>query len=261
MHIPDGLLAPNTYLPALAVALPLWFVAIRRVAAELDEALIPRLAVVTAAAFVLTTLMIPLPGGSSAHLVGVPLLALLFGWWTAFLAYSAVLLLQTLLLGTGGITALPVNALAMGGVGAAVTLSLWRLLGARHRRRAGAPPVPGAPVIIATVGGIVAAAAVLAGVLGLQPVLARDADGAPLFFPFPMTITLPALVLPHLIIGLGEGVVTWIVLRQLAWHGWGGVAAAEAAGLDAAGPDTDGPDTADPDATGSGPTGREVPRE
>lgn len=224
MHIPDGLLAPITYLPAYAVAIPLWAWAVRRVAGGLDEALIPRLAVLTAAAFVLSLIMIPLPGGTSGHLIGVPLLAILFGWWAAFLAYSLVLLLQTVLLGSGGLTALPVNALAMGAVGAAVSLSLWRLLGGAARLRAwreqggrGAP-VAAFPVIAATVAGIVAAAAILALVLGLQPLLATDADGAPRFFPFPVSVALPALVAPHLVIGLGEGILTWVVLRQLAWH-------------------------------------------
>jgi cobalt/nickel transport system permease protein len=120
MHIADGLISPQTYLPALAVAAPLWWVAVRKVRQSSDQ-LLPRLAVFTALAMILNTLMLPLPGGTSGHLIGISLLALIFGPWMAFLAYSLMLILQSLVLGAGGITALPINALAKGFVGAWIT--------------------------------------------------------------------------------------------------------------------------------------------
>ena len=74
----------------------------------------PAVGALTAVAFVLQTIMIPLPGGTSTHLVGASLLALLRGPLVAFLCESLVLLLQALFFGAGGITVLGVNALAMG---------------------------------------------------------------------------------------------------------------------------------------------------
>jgi cobalt/nickel transport system permease protein len=203
MHIPDGLIAPQVYLSAYAVAVPAWAYAVRKVARDFDDALIPRLAVLTALAFVLTTVMVPLPGGTSGHLIGVGLLALAFGVWPAFLAYSLVLMLQSLLLGTGGITVLAINALAMGLAGAAVTVGCRRLLERLHRP---------ASVVAGVWLGVLVSATLIALVLGLQPMMGSDADGQPLFFPFGPLVTLPVVVGPHLIIGLGEGVLTWMVL-------------------------------------------------
>lgn len=203
MHIPDGLIAPQVYLGAYAVAAPAWAYAVRKVAREFDDALIPRLAVLTALAFVLTTVMVPLPGGTSGHLVGVGLLALAFGVWPAFLAYSLVLVLQSLLLGAGGITVLAINALAMGLTGAAVTVGVFRLLAKVHR--------PAAAVIGVWLG-VVVAATLVALVLGIQPLMGSDTEGQPLFFPFGPAVTLPVVVGPHLIIGVGEGILTWMVL-------------------------------------------------
>ena len=203
MHIPDGLIAPQVYLAAYAVAVPAWAYAVRKVARDFDEALIPRLAVLTALAFVLTTIMVPLPGGTSGHLVGVGLLALAFGIWPAFLAYSLVLLLQSLLLGAGGVTVLAINALAMGLTGAAVTVGVFRLLESLNR--------PAAAVFGVWMG-VVVAATLVALVLGIQPLMGSDANGQPLFFPFGPAVTLPVVIGPHLIIGVGEGLLTWMVL-------------------------------------------------
>lgn len=206
MHIPDGLIAPQAYLAAAAIAVPCWAYAVKRVSTTLDEAAIPRLAVLTALAFVLSTIMVPLPGGTSAHLSGMGLLVLAFGLWPAFLAFSLVLTLQALLLGAGGITALPVNALTMGLAGGAVVAGVRSLLGTYTSAWATVLPVWL---------GVVVAAALLALVLGVQPWLASDADGQPLFFPFGPVVTLPVIVLPHMIIGLLEGVLTWMVLGIL----------------------------------------------
>ncbi|HKL51995.1 MAG TPA: energy-coupling factor ABC transporter permease [Wenzhouxiangellaceae bacterium] len=206
MHIPDGLIAPQAYLAAAAIAVPCWAYAVKRVSSALDERAIPRLAVLTALAFVLSTIMLPLPGGTSAHLYGMGLLVLVFGLWPAFLAFSLVLALQALLLGAGGITALPVNALTMGLAGGAVVVGARSLLGANTAAWATVFPVWL---------GVVVAATGLALVLGAQPLLGSDTDGQPLFFPFGPAVTLPVIVLPHMVIGLLEGILTWMVLGVL----------------------------------------------
>lgn len=206
MHIPDGLIAPQTYLVAAMLAIPCWAYAVKRVSATLDDRAIPRLAVLTALAFVLSTIMVPLPGGTSAHLSGMGLLALAFGLWPAFLAFSLVLALQALLLGAGGITALPVNALLMGLAGGGVVVGVRSLLGGNRS---------GWATVLSVWSGVVVAAAGLALVLGAQPLLGSDTTGQPLFFPFGPTVTLPVIVVPHMVIGLLEGVLTWTVLGRL----------------------------------------------
>lgn len=211
MHIPDGFLSPQTYLPAYAVAAGAWAWAARGLRQRLDETTVPRLAMLTALAYGLGLVMVPLPGGTSGHALGVALLAMAFGVRAAFIAYSLVLLLQALLFGAGGITALPVNALAMGLVGAATAVAGKRLF-----RRAGETIAVGFGAWLS----VVLPAGLIALVLGIQPSIARRADGTPLFFPFGIDITLPAVVLPHLVIGAGEAVLTVLVWRLARARRW-----------------------------------------
>ena len=214
MHIPDGFLSPQTYLPAAALAVGAWAWAIKGgggLRAQLDETLLPRLAMLTALAYGLGLVMLPLPGGTSGHALGVALLALLFGLRLAFLAYSGVLLLQALLFGAGGLTALPVNALAIGLAGAATALAVHRLL-----RRLDAT----AAVALAAWCSVVVPGALVALVLGLQPWIAHQPDGTPLFFPFGPEITLPAVLIPHAFIGVGEAALTLLVWRYARMRKW-----------------------------------------
>ncbi|HSJ48516.1 MAG TPA: energy-coupling factor ABC transporter permease [Gammaproteobacteria bacterium] len=199
MHIPDGFISPQTYVPAYTVCAGLWWLALRRVRTRLDEETLPYIAVLTALSFVLMMVALPLPGGTTAHASGIALLAVSFGVWTAFLAVSLVLLMQALLFGDGGITALPINALAMGFLGSLTAWLLWRGLRRIQARAA---------LFLAGWMSVLLPALLVALVLGLQPLIAQDAQGRPLFFPFDLAITLPAVLIPHLILGLGEGVLT-----------------------------------------------------
>ncbi len=205
MHIPDGFIAPQVYGPAYGVAGVLWAVGLRRLRRVLDPAAVPRLAVATAAAFALMMVTVPLPGGTTVHVSGVGMIAALFGVWQAFLALSLVFLMQALMFGDGGVTALPVNALAMGLGGSLAAAGMLRLLG---RRTVG--------LFLAGWLGTVVPAVILAFVLGLQPLLARAADGTPLFFPFGWSVTLPAVIIPHLAVGVADGVLTVLAWRILA---------------------------------------------
>jgi len=206
MHIPDGFISPQTYLPAYAAAAGLWAFAAHRVKQRLDADTLPFLAAYTALSFVLMMVALPLPGGTTAHAAGIGLLAVCFGGWVAFLAVSLVLAMQALLFGDGGITALPINALAMGLAGSFAALATWKLLGRFNEAVA---------LFLAGWLSIMLPAVLVATVLGLQPAIAHDPGGAPLFFPFGLNVTLPAVVLPHLLVGIGEGVLTLLGWRYL----------------------------------------------
>ncbi len=206
MHIPEGFLGPATYGTAYAVALPCWWWGARRVRRVLATAVVPRVAVVAAAAFTLMQLMIPLPGGTTVHPTGLGLIVLVADGWLTYLSLSLVLLLQALLLGEGGLTTLPVNALALGLAGGMTARAVWRLL----RRR------PRLAALLAGWAGVTVAALVVAVVLGAQPHLARDAGGTPLYFPFGWRVTLPAVVLPHLVVGLLDGLLAAAAVGILA---------------------------------------------
>lgn len=211
MHIPDGFLSPQTYLPAWGLAAVGWAWATRGLAERLDETLVPRMAMLTALAYALGLIMLPLPGGTSGHALGVAALALVFGIRLAFLAYSGVLLLQALLFGAGGITALGVNALALGLLGAAVSVGLYRLLARFGEEMA---------VLVAAFVSLQLSALSVALVLGVQPSIAYRADGTPLFFPLGLAVTVPAVVLPHLLIGVAEAGLTLLVWRLARRKGW-----------------------------------------
>lgn len=206
MHIPDGFISPQTYLPAYAVAAGLWAYAARRVKRDLDADTLPFLAAYTALSFVLMMVALPLPGGTTAHAAGVGLLAVSFGGWMSFLAISLVLAMQALLFGDGGVTALPINALAMGLAGSFAAVAAWKLLGRLNQNAA---------LFLAGWISIALPAVLVALALGIQPAIAHDPQGAPLFFPFGLNITLPAVVLPHLLVGLAEGVLTVMGYRYL----------------------------------------------
>lgn len=211
MHIPDGFISPQTYLPAYALAGVAWFWAARSLRDQLDEQTVPKLAAMTALAYGLGLVMVPMPGGTSGHALGVAMLALLFGVRLAFLSYSLVLMLQSLLFGAGGITALAINALAMGLAGSLAASLVFRAL-----RRFGDTVA----VAAAAWCSVMLPALIVALVLGLQPLVAHGADGSPLFFPFGYAIVLPAVLAPHALIGVGEAVLTLFVWRFARMRRW-----------------------------------------
>jgi cobalt/nickel transport system permease protein len=137
-------------------------------------------------------------------------MALIFGIAPAFLAYSLVLLLQALLFGAGGITALGVNALTMGLAGSAAAVAAKRLAG-RHEV---------AGVCAGAWLSVVVPAILLALMLGIQPLIGHRPDGSPLFFPFGLEVTLPAVVIPHLLIGIAEAVLALAIWRHAKRRNW-----------------------------------------
>jgi cobalt/nickel transport system permease protein len=206
VHVPDGFLSPQTYVPAFVVAAGAWAYAARQLQRRLDDTLLPRLAVLSALGFVLMSVMLPLPGGTSVHASGIGILAVAFGPWITFAVVSLVLLLQALVFGAGGITVLPVNALAMGLAGSASACLGYGLF-RRIDERAG--------LFAAGWLATVVPAALIAVVLGIQPAIAHTADGQPLFFPFGVSVTLPAVVVPHALLGIAEGFLTILVVSFL----------------------------------------------
>lgn len=206
MHIPDGYLSPLTYLPAYAVAVPLWIHAFRRVKRHLNEESLPFLSALTALSFIIMMLNIPVPGGTSGHAIGTAVIAILFGPWTGFLSVSLVLLIQALLFGDGGITSFPVNALAMGGVAAFTAAGAYPLLRKRFRESVAVFLSGWSSIVFASIG--------VALALGIQPMIASDAGGRPLFFPFSLSVTVPALAGVHfLLFGVIEGIFSVLVLN------------------------------------------------
>jgi cobalt/nickel transport system permease protein len=201
MHVPDGFVSPQLTIPAWAVSAPLWAWAARRHFGPERAASLPVLGSLTALAFVVQTIMIPVPGGTSTHLVGVMVLALLHGPLAAFVCESLVLVVQALFFGAGGITVLGVNALAMGLLGPLAGWAVWKVVRRASERAA------------LFLGGWVstqAASLAIVGVLALQHRL------DPAYFPVPPSVSLVAMMVPSLAVaGVVEGLYTVAVLSLL----------------------------------------------
>lgn len=201
MHVPDGFLSPAITVPAYAAAAPLWALAARRHFGARAVDALPVLGTLTALAFVLQTLRVPVPGGTSTHLVGMALLAVLHGPLAAFACEGLVLAVQALFFGAGGVTTLGVNALAMGLVGPAAAALVFRAA-----RRLGER----AAAFAAAWAGTQAAALTVALVLALQHAL------DPRVFPVPPPVVLAATLLPSLAVtGVVEGAYTAVALALL----------------------------------------------
>jgi cobalt/nickel transport system permease protein len=206
VHIPDGYLSPSTCAALYAGAAPFWWVALRRLQRTLHTRLVPRISLFAAFSFVVMMFNVPLPGGTTGHATGVALAAVALGPSAAILAVSAALVIQALFFGDGGITALGANCFNIAIVGSLVAFVVYRAV-------AGRAPL-GAPrrVVAAGLAGYAAinvAALVTAIEFGIQPLLFRDASGAPLYCPYPLGIAVPAMMIGHLTIaGIAELVLT-----------------------------------------------------
>lgn len=213
MHIPDGYLSPATCAALYAGAAPFWYVALRRVKRLLHTRFVPLLSLFSAFSFVVMMFNFPLPGGTTGHAVGVGIATIVLGPWAAILSISIALLIQALFFGDGGITALGANCFNMAVAGSLVTYGVYRLIAGRSALASTRRVVAAA---VAGYSGINVAALCAAIEFGIQPLLFRDASGAPLYAPYPLHIAIPAMMIGHLTIaGLAELVVTAGVVAYL----------------------------------------------
>jgi cobalt/nickel transport system permease protein len=213
MHIPDGYLSPSTCAALYTVSTPFWYVALKKVKARLHTKLIPRLALFAAFSFVLMMFNIPLPGGTSGHATGVGLATVVLGPWAGMLAISTALLIQALFFGDGGITAFGANAFNMAIAGCLVTYLFYRLLSRLLGNRSWAQSAAAALAAYLAIN----FSALLAAIeFGIQPVFFIDSSGHPLYAPFPLNVTIPAMLIGHLTFaGLAELVITGGVVAYL----------------------------------------------
>ena len=211
MHIPDGYLGPQTYVAAYGAMAPVWIVAARKVRQTMRRREVPRLALAAAFSFVVMLFSLPVPGGTTAHPVGGALIAITLGPWAAVISISVALAIQAFVFGDGGITALGANCFAAAFVGPFVGYWLWNLLGKRI--------LSSRPSFSAAVSGFLSVnvtAQATAILVGIQPLIARGADGRPLYFPYSLSMAISAMAFSHIFIGLAEAVITAGALAYLA---------------------------------------------
>lgn len=213
MHIPDGYLSPSTCAVAYAAAAPFWYIAFGRVKRLLQSRVVPLLAVVSAFCFIVMMFNLPIPGGTTAHAVGMGIATIVLGPWAAILAISIALMIQALFFGDGGITAFGANCFNMAIVGSLVAYGVYHLVSADAPLRSARRVVAGA---VAGYVAINAAALCAAFEFGIQPLLFQDATGAPLYAPYPLSVAIPAMMLAHLTLaGAAEAIITGGIVAYL----------------------------------------------
>ncbi len=208
MHIPDGYLGPLTTITLLAVMVPIWWYAAKIAREKMGDRSISLLSMLSAFSFLVMMFNWPVPDGTTAHMVGATLIAILLGPWAAVIGVTIALVIQAFFFGDGGILALGANCLNMAVilpfVGYYTYSGIMKLMKkdtARNR------------AIAAGIGGYIGinVAALAAAVeFGIQPYI------SPGYCPYGLDMAIPAMLFAHLLVaGPVEAAVTGFVVGYL----------------------------------------------
>jgi cobalt/nickel transport system permease protein len=213
MHIPDGYLSPATSLIMFLLVLPFWGIGLRKIRRTMSAHSVPLIALLAAFSFVIMMFNVPLPGGTTGHAVGAALAAVILGPEVATIAISIALIIQAFFFGDGGVLAIGANCFNMAVVIPYISYAIYQAFAK------GTPVTSPRRPIGAALGGWVGVTtgAFFAGVeFGIQPLLFKTASGAPLYAPYPLSISIPAMVLPHMAVAsVVEGLLTALVVAYL----------------------------------------------
>lgn len=201
MHIPDGFINAGTSAAAGAVAAVGVGVCLRQASRTLDEKQVPMAGLAAAFIFAVQMLNFPVASGTSGHLLGGVLAAALVGPWAGALCVTVVLVVQGLVFADGGLSALGLNVVNMALVGAwggyALLIVLRRVIPKTR------PALVGATAIAAGLAPVMAAI-----VFTLE--YAIGGNGA-----VSVGTVAGAMIGVHLLIGIGEGVITALAVSAV----------------------------------------------
>ena len=212
MHIPDGYLSPKTCGILYLAMSPVWYLSARKLQKTLQAKEIPMLALSATFTFVIMMFNIPIPGGATGHMVGDVVVACMLGPWAAVVAVSIALTIQALLFGDGGVTTLGANSFNMAFLMPFAGYYVYHIIAAGN---------PGQKrkwiaFFIAGYAAMNIAALAAAVELGIQPLIASSPDGRPLYAPYPLSITIPAMAASHLLFfGLIEGIGAAMIVSYI----------------------------------------------
>ena len=198
MHVPDGFLDAPTSLATGVVAAAGVAVALRKARTELDDRTAPMAGLVAAFIFAGQMMNVPVGAGTSGHLLGGVLAAVLVGPWTGALCISVVLMVQSLFMADGGVTALGTNIVLMSLAGCFLGHLVFRALRAVLPRRL---------AVVAPAAGVAALVSVPLVALVFTGLFAIGGTA-----PLELGTVLTAMVGWHVLIGIGEGLITGLVV-------------------------------------------------
>jgi cobalt/nickel transport system permease protein len=209
MHIPDGYLSPQTYIPLFGLFVPVAAVAVKKVKKEVSARNIPYLGMAAAFSFIIMMFNLPIPGGTTGHAVGSAVIAILFGPWAATIAVSVALIIQALIFGDGGITAIGANCFNMAVFMPFTAYYIFKLFSNFLTKKIKiyfAAFISGYLSLVLT-------AILTATEFGIQPMIASTPDGKALYCPYDLSIAIPAMAIEHLLVfGIVEGIITAIIV-------------------------------------------------
>lgn len=188
LHIPDGFLSIVVSLLSWAISIAVLSVAVKRTE-SVDEKQIPLMGIMAAFIFAAQMINFPVAGGTSGHLLGGALAAIVLGPWAGMLVMTAVIGVQGLLLQDGGLLVMGANLLNMGLLTAAIGFGLYRSTQGRQRK------------LKLAVAGFAAWLSVMAGALATSLQLWLSGTVR-------LDIVLPAMLGIHALIGIGETLIT-----------------------------------------------------
>ncbi len=192
---------PAVWASGWIIALVVVGLAVAKIGKRLDERTIPLMGVLAAGIFVAQMLNFPIGGGTTGHLIGAALATILLGPWAAMLIVTVILVIQGLVFGDGGLTALGLNILNMAIIAPLITWGALKVFTEKNRT-AGIPVAAWASVFLAS--------AVVAAELALSYSLSGGAYG------ITGTLAFPTMLGFHLLIGIGEAIITTGVVLFLA---------------------------------------------
>jgi cobalt/nickel transport system permease protein len=201
MHIANGIVDGQVSAVFAVVSLAALTLCVLRGRADLDDRLAPMAGLVAAFIFAVQMLNFPVASGTSGHLLGGALAAVLVGPWTGILCMSTVFLVQCLLFADGGITALGTNITLMGLTTVAVGWLVFRLLQAVLPKRLSLVPLQAG---VAAFVSVPVAAALFVALYAIG----GTAD-------IPLGNLATAMVGVHVLIGIGEGVITFLAVGAI----------------------------------------------
>jgi cobalt/nickel transport system permease protein len=201
VHAPDGFLDAPTSAALGLVAAGGVGVALRRAGRVLDERRVPLAGLTSAFVFAAQMVTFPVAGGTSGHLLGGVLAAVLVGPWVGALCVAVVVVVQAFVFADGGLTALGLNVTTM----ALVTALGGYTLFAGLRR-----VLPRTPAGVVAASGVAAGLAVVASALTFTAAYAVGGQGGA-----SLGTVATSLVGVHLLIGIGEGVITGLAVSAV----------------------------------------------
>jgi len=202
MHIPDGLISPTAAIIGFIITIVFWIVCFKKV--KLSEQQVPMMGLLTALFFAAMMLNFPIVGGTTAHFLGGAIIGLILGPFAGLISMSIILVLQAFLFGDGGLIVLGVNVLNLGIIGVFVPCIVFLALNKLFK-----------PKIGLGLSAIIFFSAFLS--VFCSALAAGTTIGLSTLSLYGLSVTVPAMVLSHSIIGVAEGLGTvfliWILLK------------------------------------------------